>query len=118
MSRTELALKRIPTAGLLNPTGTASAADGHKFQNDGKVVVRVANASGFSKTLTFVTARTLGGYALEDQDVAVADGVTKWVGPFSPALFNRKDGSADASMVYLDYSLDDPALVVTVFHLG
>lgn len=72
----------------LNPTANAVAAS-DTFANDGNTTIRVANGSGSSITVAVVSTATLGGLAVADVSVSVANGATRVIGPFNPEVFSR-----------------------------
>src|SRR5690242_16766277 len=89
-----------PNAGQADPTGTASVAgagNGFTIANPGSklILLRVANASGGSGTVTVLagtqpTAISGGQGNLSD---TVANSTTRWIGPLESARFAQPDGS-------------------------
>ena len=90
----------VPNGGLADPTGTASVAGaGNGFtipaQGNKSVMLRVANASGGSGTISILAgtqplAPSSGQGAIT---VTVANSATQWVGPFESARVEQPDGS-------------------------
>lgn len=81
---------------------TASAgAGGDTFLNDSteKTFLVVTNGSGGSINVTFtaqvetVTTPQYGQLDVADKVVAVANGATKYIGPFSRAIYNNASGA-------------------------
>lgn len=76
---------------------TANAADnsnGNTFPNDGKTFLVVVNGSGGSLTVTVTGATTPDrtyGQTLT-KTYTVANGATRFIGPFSQAAFNQSTG--------------------------
>lgn len=67
----------------------------HTFANDGNQFIYIANASGDTIAYTVTIPGTIGGYNIEDVSGTVADGVTKYVGPFNPTYSNDSSGNVD-----------------------
>lgn len=86
-----LTVQEISRAGLV-ATAAAAAGGGDTFPNDGRTFLRVINGGGSSITVTITTTATLGGEAVADTAVAVANGVTRDIGPFPPAIYNNDSG--------------------------
>jgi len=114
MTRTALVINHIKAGGLADPTDASSTTGGQKIQNDGHVFIRIVNTSGALKT---ITAKAPRDGAL-DVAVDVDNGETKFMGPFSPNIFNRKDGSTDHDLAYLDISAQAANLKFSAFHIG
>lgn len=73
------------------PTQNAVAAS-DKFNNDGKTVLWVENGSGGELTVTLTTAATVGGVAIADPTVTIANGAKKVIGPFATSIYNDSNG--------------------------
>lgn len=86
-----LSVQTIVRAGLLKAT-TSCAATGDKFLNDAKSFVLLENASSASRTVTFVTPKTVLGLAVSDLAVTVSGSSSKLVGPFPKDSFNTTSG--------------------------
>lgn len=95
-----LTVNDIDRAGVeLEGALAAAAAAGDEFANDGKrtfVVVKNINAS--TRTVTFVTQKTVDGEAIDDKSVAVAQNEEYIVGPFPADIYN--DGNGRVQMTY------------------
>lgn len=100
-SQTVLAVTNITRAGVTD-TLTAAITDGHRFSNDGKTFLEVANGYTDTVTVTVETPGTVDGLAIADLAVAIPAGSTKFIGPFQPSLFNQLTGYA--GFVYVTYS--------------
>jgi len=103
MARTEITPQTVVVAGV-DPTHVAAIADGHKARNSGKLVLWVENGSGASIDVTIQTPLQQEGLDVAERVVAVPATDQKVIGPFNPRLYNRNDGTADARMIYWDYS--------------
>ncbi len=97
MARTELTVQTISRAGL-EAVYTTAIADGHKFVNDGMMLVTLKNGAT-DKTITVQTAATVDGKAVADDSVTLTANEERDIGPFPPGIYNQTDG-----MVYIDYS--------------
>lgn len=115
MARTNLPVSALAAnSSIADPAGTAAdAANGMNITGAPleEIMLRVVNAGAGS---TNVTVRA-GVYppALSegkgDLVVAVANGTTKWIGPFTSAQFAQKDGSLN-----VDFSVAT-SVTVTAF---
>jgi hypothetical protein len=103
-ARAEIVPTEAARTGTLLPAETVGVvADGHKFANDGKVILLVRNSDGAAaRVLTIQTPGTVDGQAIADRTVSVAFGTSRVIGPFPPSIYNQADG-----MVYLDYEAAD-----------
>lgn len=89
-----------PNVGNADPTGTASVAGAGNgftvpYQGGKQLLLRVANASGGSGTITILagsqpSAIASGQGALVD---TVANSTTRWIGPLESARFQQPDGT-------------------------
>ncbi len=116
MARVDLTINAFARAGITDPTGqSVIAANDAMFQNDGRTVLRIANASGFSANLSMETPGTADGVlAIADLvPAAQANATTFWYGPFETGLFNQTSG-ADAGKVYVN---TDQTVTITAFRL-
>jgi len=116
MARTDLSVQTTDRDGIVVSYTEVLAANDCMFPNDGKVEVRVANASGSTANLVFETPATVlsDELAIADKTGTVADGTEKVFGPFPTATFNQPSG-ADVGKVYLD---TDQTITVAVIKLG
>ena len=92
MASGRLNLQPISTAGTIIATTAATATDGDKFQNDGKTYLEVSNGGGVSTNVTISAQSKCNQGFTHDLTVAVAAGVTKWIGTFNPNQFNDASG--------------------------
>lgn len=92
-----------------------AAAAGDSFSNNGKVMVRVANAGASPVTVTFDDPNSaLAGATAFNPDVGVTvpNGAQRIIGPFPPNRFNDSNGrvqmawSATASMTWEAYATE------------
>lgn len=103
MARTALASQTVVDEGITVAL-TAANVDGHKIAGGGEVILLVQNDDAAPVNVTIQTASTQDGLAVADQVVAVAAGALKAIGPFRSSTYDRASGSADAGMVYVDFS--------------
>lgn len=107
-----LTVQNIALAGI-TPSLTAAAEAGDTFINDGNTYFQVKNASGAEITVTFTTAGTFRGVALENPTVTVAATTgDKLVGPFDKEAFNNSTGSV--AITYSAFA----SVTVGAFKLG
>ena len=116
MARVDLSVQTTDRDGIVVAYTEVTAANDCMFPNDGKVEVRVANASGSTANLVFVTPATVlsDALAIADRTATVEDGSEKTLGPYPTATFNQPSG-ADVGKVYLD---TDQTITVAVVKLG
>ena len=116
MPRVDLSVQTTDRDGIVVAYTEVTAANDCMFPNDGKVEVRVANASGSTANLVFVTPATVlsDELAVADKTGSVADGAEKTFGPYPTATFNQPSG-ADVGKVYLD---TDVTITVAIVKLG
>lgn len=104
MARADLPVTQITRAGhdLAAALPHPAVADGHKFVNNGRRMVRVKNANAADRTVTVQIPGSVEGQPLPDVPYTIpADDGDVLIPPL-PAIYNQADGR-----VYLDYS--DPA---------
>lgn len=94
-----------------------AAPGGDTFPNTGAefLIIRNANAT-LSRTITFVTEKTVDGLDVGDLTVLIAggaSGVEHLVGPFSKDVYN--DSNEEIAMTYTDSAAD---LTLQVFKLS
>ena len=70
---------------------TPDGTHGNKFWNNGKPFLMVTNGSGGELTVTLVLPGTVDDQAVSDRTVAIADGQTYAIGPFTKD-YNQSDG--------------------------
>lgn len=85
----------IALTGVSEPSPTAGDASNDHYiaNNDGRIVLRARNTGGGAQTITFKTKYNIQGMTLGDNPVSVINGGVKWVGPFSPGIFDSTGGS-------------------------
>lgn len=84
-------------SGVVLPS-TAAGVSGDKFAADGRNVLIVNNGSGSSINVTITSQAVAGpGLAKTDLVVAVANGVTKVIGPFPPGAFADSNGQVNVA---------------------
>lgn len=115
MAVVALAYQQCTYAGI-TPTRTGSLVaddNSYTFPNDGRVLVHFLKTGAGDATVTFVTAGTAGGLAIENIDVTV--GATTgdvMVGPFNPLYWNDASGLVSFS------TNEATGLTVAVIHLA
>lgn len=103
MARTALTTQQALPTGIV-PSFTAANADGHILDGDGDVLLYVKNGGASPINVTIQTPGTVGGLAVTEQIVAVANAAEKIIGRFPPAVYTRDPGLADPGKVYVDFS--------------
>jgi len=73
-------------------TPANAAAGGDQFLNDGRTILYFKNTNATTRTVTIATAGTIGGLAIANVDVAVAENEVRIVGPFEPRIYNDASG--------------------------
>ncbi len=98
MARTAISYQQVARTGLAEALAAANA-DGHKFSNDGRIILHVVNGDVSPITVTIQTPGTVDDLAVSDRTVTISDESDKFIGPFPPGIYNQSDG-----MVYVDFS--------------
>ena len=101
MARTSLARQQLADTGL-SAAYSPAAAEGHKVENDGRVIIHVRNYSEDDITVTILSGYVRAGLKLADRVVEVGAGEEKFIGPFDPDTYNQSDGGKDH--ICIDYS--------------
>lgn len=101
MARTALTVQEITRTGL-TPALTAANADGHSVANEERTFLIVTNGGGGSINVTVQTPGTVDTLAVSDLVVAVPNGQTRYIGPFSKSVYDQS--GADADKIYVDFS--------------
>lgn len=83
--------QQVSTAGI-TPTYNSASGGGDKFPAGDDIEVEIVNGSGGSLTATFTTPGNVGGNAIADLAITVADGARKKVGPFPRSIYGDADG--------------------------
>lgn len=91
-----LTVSQVVKAGLTAPAGvTPTASTGDTFACTGKEVLVVVNNNGSSINVTVNSTAAAGaGLAQSNNVVAVANGATKYIGPFEPSGYADSTGVA------------------------
>lgn len=76
----------------LNATYTTDSvlngSDTFQFTNDGRTFVHMKNGDSSSHTVTLTTPREVVGLSVVDPTVSIPAGEDRFIGPFSPGVFN------------------------------
>lgn len=87
MAELTLTVQQIVLAGTVI-TAEAANVDGNQFLNDGRTWLKVINGSAASINVT-ANSQVLCDQGFDhDQVIAVAAGITKYIGPFETKRFN------------------------------
>lgn len=89
MAEVRLSVEKATYDGLSPTANSVNSTDTYVFANDGRVVLRVINGDTSDETVTFTTDREVSGLTIEDPTVTVSASSNKWIGPFSPGVFNN-----------------------------
>lgn len=93
-----LTVQTVDRAGLVGDPTVAAAGGGDNWANTGAEIFVVKNGGGGSINVTLDIQSTVDGQAVTDRVVAVAAGVTKFMGPFPTANYN--DGNGRMNVTY------------------
>lgn len=93
----------VANSDLADPSGTALDATNHHVVNAAepeKTVLRITNTSGASKVVTVKAGPNPPAVAggLGNLSVTVANGATRWVGPFESGRFLQTDGTMQVDL--------------------
>jgi hypothetical protein len=86
-----LTVQQAVPAGVV-VTAAAAAAGGDQYANNGKTLLKVINGGGSSIDVTITPTNTVNGYTIAPIVVAVANGATKYLGPYDQNYFNNSSG--------------------------
>jgi hypothetical protein len=79
------------TSDGFDPTdGDPADLDGDSFTNTGRELFAVGNFSGGAIDVTVETSITVDGQDADDLVVTLQDGVSRVMGPFSPAVYGTQ----------------------------
>lgn len=92
-----LAVNTVTIAGIADPTLVTAASGGDQFANNGKTVLKVANATGSTVTVTIASQQACNQGSTHNVTASVASGQTKLIGPFDPSRFNDANGYCQVS---------------------
>ena len=101
MARLELTSEVITRSGL-KPVETLIPADGIKFLNAGKEIIRLENTDTNSVTITLEIAITIDSQSVTNRTISIPAGESRLVGVFPTTWYNRGGG-----YVYIDSSVAD-----------
>ena len=101
MARVSLARQQLSDTGLIAAYSPA-AEEGHKVENNGRVILHVCNDSEETVTVKILSGYVRAGLKLADREVPIETGKQKFIGPFVTDVYNQTDGGA--GQIYLDYS--------------
>jgi len=101
MARVSLARQQLSDTGLTVAYSPA-AEEGHKVENNGRVIFHVCNDSEEDITVKILSGYVRAGLKLEDREVIIEAGKQKFIGPFATDIYNQSDGGA--GQIYVDYS--------------
>lgn len=90
MARTDVPLHQVTRAGAaLSAAVAGDVANGHSFNNDGRVFLLLINTGATPRIATIHLTGTVDGQAPADRTITVAAGVTKIAGPFPPSQYGK-----------------------------
>ena len=91
-----LTTQTITKSGVIITPVAMSVSD--TFVNNGKTVLEIVNASGTTRTITVNSIAACDQGFDHDVSFTVANGVTKFVGPFDISRFNNSTGYATVTV--------------------
>jgi len=90
VARVQIPVTSIVKTGTTPPAQTdGDSTNNHYFVNDGTTWLEIVSSDASSQTVTVETSKTVDGYALADQTLAVPAGATRLIGPFTTGTFNQ-----------------------------
>ena len=97
MAYTQVNITTITRSGVrVDAAGTAGIAGGDgtglSFSNDGSVYLHLENTSTNTPSVVIKSARTVGGYAVADQTIAMVSSQDQITGRFPTDIFNTSAG--------------------------
>ena len=111
MARVSLARQQMSDTGLIAAYSPA-AEEGHKVENNGRVILHVCNDSEEDITVKILSGYVRAGLKLADRVVEVGAGEEKFIGPFATDIYNQTDGGA--GQIYVDYSATEGVTVAAL----
>lgn len=93
----DLAAQQIVGTGL-EATYAAADESGDSVPAGTLHFLHVKNGGGAPVTVTVVTAKTVAGLGVDDQEVVVTDAEERFIGPLTPALY--ADANGDVEVLY------------------
>lgn len=91
-----LTVQAVSLAGVV-PSATAAAALGDTFVNDGRTFLKVINGAGAPINVTIDSVINCDQGEDHNVVVAVANGTTRYIGPFPPDRFNNASGAVSVT---------------------
>lgn len=91
-----VSVERMSSSGLAATYTSSglSSADTYQFGNDGRVFLHVKKSGAGACTVTVATPATVQGFAIAELTVSIpASTGDKFIGPFSPSIFNDASGN-------------------------
>lgn len=101
MARVSLVRQQLSDTGLTAAYSPA-AVEGHRVENNGKIILHVKNESDNEITVTILSGYIRAGLKLQDRVVNVGAGRSVFIGPFATDIYNQTDSGA--GQIYVDYS--------------
>lgn len=111
MARTSLARQQMSDTGLIAAYSPATE-EGHKVENNGRVILHVCNDSEDTVTAKILSGYVRAGLKLADREVPIEAGKQKFIGPFATDIYNQTDGGA--GQIYVDYSATEGVTVAAL----
>ena len=108
----ETVKKIIPAGLVVTYTGSLNTGSNYQFLNDGRIFIHVKNGGGSSDTVTVISQKTVGGLAVADRVVVVANGAEGMIGPFPPDIYNDANGMVNFGHSFIT------TVTQAAFHLG
>jgi hypothetical protein len=91
-----IAIQQISQAGIV-PTAAAASVAGDTFINNGRTFLKVINGAAAPINVTINSLVNCNQGSDHDVVVAVANGTTAYIGPFSMDRFNNSAGLASVT---------------------
>ncbi len=111
MARVNLARQQLSDTGLIAAYSPATE-EGHKVENNGRVILHVCNDSEDTVTVKILSGYVRAGLKLADREVLIEAGKQKFIGPFETDIYNQTDGGA--GQIYVDYSATEGVTVAAL----
>ena len=111
MARVNLARQQLSDTGLIAAYSPATE-EGHKVENNGRVILHVCNDSEEEVTVKILSGYVRAGLKLADREVPIEAGKQKFIGPFVTDIYNQTDGMA--GQVAVDYSATEGVTVAAL----
>jgi len=111
MARVNLARQQLSDTGLIAAYSPATE-EGHKVENNGRVILHVCNDSEDTVTVKILSGYVRAGLKLADREVLIEAGKQKFIGPFATDIYNQTDGGA--GQIYVDYSATEGVTVAAL----